>query len=114
MSKKNPGLRLVEKRVDETHYLTGERRGGVLREEVWYSGEEVVKYALAYIDPHICGVDNGRVIGYDNSHNHHHKHFMGVISPHIYTSYAELYVKYMAEVRNLWRQHAGQNDNKSR
>jgi hypothetical protein len=36
--------RKVEKRVDNTSYLTGKRRGAVLKEEVWYQGSEVVKY----------------------------------------------------------------------
>jgi len=71
--------RKVEKRVDNTSYLTGKRRGAVLKEEVWYAGREVVKYSLAYINPRTCGVDNGRVLGYDNSHDHDHRHFMGKV-----------------------------------
>lgn len=62
MAKKKP---LREKRVDDTHYLAGKRRGGLLREEAWYEGTKLVKYSLAYINPRICGVDNGRVLGYD-------------------------------------------------
>jgi len=71
--------RKVEKRVDNTSYLTGKRRGAVLKEEVWYVGSEVVKYSLAYINPRICSVDDGRVLGYDNSHDYDHRHFMGEV-----------------------------------
>lgn len=65
----------AEKTVDETSYLTGKRRGAVLKEEVWSVGREVVRYSLAYINPRLCVVDNGRVLGYDNSHDYHHRHF---------------------------------------
>ena len=55
----------LEKRIDQTSYLTGNRRGAVLKEEVWFQGERVVKYSLAYINPRIFGADNGRILGYD-------------------------------------------------
>jgi hypothetical protein len=48
----------VEKRVDNASYLTGKRRGAVLKEEVWYAGREVVKYSLAYINPRTKEVEN--------------------------------------------------------
>lgn len=35
----------AEKKIDETCYLSGRRRGAVLKEEVWYEGRELVKYA---------------------------------------------------------------------
>lgn len=49
----------------------------MLKEEVWQTeAGEVVKYSLGYINSRLCGGDNGRVLGYDNSHDFHHKHFM--------------------------------------
>jgi predicted transcriptional regulator len=51
-----------------------------LREEVWQTRDgEVTKYNLAYVNHLICQADNGRVLGYDNSHDFHHRHFMGKI-----------------------------------
>jgi len=93
----------AEKRVDDTAYLTGKRRGAVLKEEVWYKGHVVVKYSLAYINPRICGADNGRVLGYDNSHDYHHRHFMGEIEKIDFPGYEALVDRFQKEVEDLWR-----------
>ena len=93
----------AEKRVDDTAYLTGKRRGAILKEEVWYEGNVVVKYSLAYINPRICGVDNGRVLGYDNSHDYHHRHFMGEIEAISFPGYQALVDRFQKEVDELWR-----------
>jgi hypothetical protein len=70
----------VEKIVDETILMR--RRGAKLGEEVWQTaGGKTVKYNLAYINVRRCGVDNGRVLGYDKSHGYHHRHFMGTTEP---------------------------------
>jgi len=76
----------------------------MLKEEVWQGADgEVVKYSLAYLNPRICGVDNGRVLGYDNSHAHHHRHFMGTAEPFEFVSYSALSSRFEQEVRDLWR-----------
>ncbi len=36
-----------------------------------------MRYSFAYINFHIYTGDNGRVLGYDNCHGRHHRHFMG-------------------------------------
>ena len=95
--------RKVEKRVDNTSYLTGKRRGAVLKEEVWYVGSEVVKYSLAYINPRTCGVDNGRVLGYDNSHDYDHRHFMGEVREVEFPGYETLVDRFQKEVEDLWK-----------
>jgi hypothetical protein len=41
----------------------------------------VTRYNLAYINHATCHVDNGRVLGFDNAHELHHKHYMGKKSP---------------------------------
>ena len=92
-----------EKRVDETLYLSGRRRGAVLKWELWYEGEKVAKYSLAYINPRVCGVDNGRVLGYDNSHGVHDRHFKGKAESIEFTSYGALAKRFEGEVRELWR-----------
>lgn len=43
--------------------LKGKRKGGYLKETVRMLKGEVVGYAFAYINPRLCGVDNGRVLG---------------------------------------------------
>ena len=65
----------------------------------------VVSYSLAYIDPTICSKDNGRVLGYDNSHGHHHRHYMGKMAPVDFTSFTELEQRFEMEVRELRNEH---------
>ena len=110
MSKKVPGRALREKVVDETIRLKRPRRGARLREEVWqtYAGK-VVKYNLAYVNPLVCQVDHGRVIGYDNSHGYHHRHFMGIMEAIEFTDYESLAVQFRDEVQELWRKENDEN-----
>ena len=85
-------------------HLQRPRRGAKLKEEVWETEDgEVVKYSVAYINPSVCGADNGRVLGYDNSHNHHHKHFMGKSEPIEFKGYESLAARFYQEVWELWR-----------
>ena len=54
--------------------------GGILKERVIRElpSKRVVSYALAYINPIIFSGDNGRVLGYDNSHDYSHRHYLGI------------------------------------
>lgn len=65
--------------------------GGLLSYEVWGYQEKgkivVTRYNLAYINHSICHVDNGRVLGFDNAHDYHHRHYMGKVSAVEFTSY---------------------------
>jgi hypothetical protein len=69
----------------ETDYETRFRCGGgigILREEVWVNGkDEVVLYNLALLLPHLSRIDNGRVLGFDNAHGAHERHYLGETSP---------------------------------
>lgn len=74
------------------------------KEDVRSDGSKIVKYSLAYINPKICGPDDGRVLGYDNSHDRHHRHFMGGVEAFEFSSYEELLGRFHREVEALWRQ----------
>jgi hypothetical protein len=87
----------------EVSRLKGKREGAVLKDEVWYEDGEVVAYNLAYINLKRCRVDHGRVLGYDNSHGFHHRHFMGKVEAIEYTSYEVLAERFFKEVHELWR-----------
>jgi hypothetical protein len=55
---------------------------GILREEVWIDEKnDVIRYNLALIVPHLSSVDNGRILGYDNAHGVHERHYMGDVQP---------------------------------
>jgi CHASE1-domain containing sensor protein len=99
-----------EKHIDQTLYLSGKRRGAVLKEEVWYEGDRVVKYSLAYINPRIYAADNGRVLGYDNTHEYHHRHFMGQVEKIEFHEYEALVTRFQAELYELWRTEDEQDD----
>jgi hypothetical protein len=44
---------------------------------------------------------DGRVLGYDNSRNGHHRHFMGNVQPVRFTDYQSLARRFHEEVRAL-------------
>ncbi len=52
---------------------------------------------LAYINHSICQVDNGRVLGFDNAHDYHHWHYMGVVAAFEFTSYEATLEKFQQE-----------------
>lgn len=104
LSGKRPGRPPTQKVVDETIYLKRPRRGAKLKEEVWRTRDgEVARYSLAYVNPSLCGVDNGRVLGYDNSHSTHHRHVMGRQESFQFGGYEALAARFYEEVRALWR-----------
>ena len=92
----------ARKVVDETTEVRCAQGMGGIREEVWQSESgEVVRYNLAFICHHLCTVDHGRVLGYDNQHDHHHRHFMGQSEPFQYAGYEILLGRFLAEVEVL-------------
>ena len=97
-------VRRAELTVSNTSYLSGKRRGAILSEQVWTLEGQVVKYSLAYIDYRLCSADNGRVLGYDNSHGDHHRHWMGKVSAVEFTTYEAQLERFEGEVQELWRQ----------
>ncbi|MCC7697089.1 toxin-antitoxin system TumE family protein [Janthinobacterium sp. EB271-G4-7A] len=81
--------------------------GGVLKELVIRElpSRKVLHYALAYINTNICAVDNGRVIGYDNSHGFSHKHYYGIMTPEQFNSYEEIYDAFQTEWMHIAMQY---------
>ncbi len=79
--------------MDEAILLKRPRRGARLREEVWQKQDgQVTKYNLAYVNHVVCQTDNGRVLGYDNSHGLHHRHFMGKVETIKFQDYRPIFV----------------------
>ena len=100
----------AEKVVDETIMLMRPRRGARLREEVWQRMDgEVTRYNLAYINLLVCQLDNGRVLGYDNSHGFHHRHRMGKVEAIEFNDYETLATRFREEVQVLWRNEDEEN-----
>jgi hypothetical protein len=78
--------------IDESHKIPDKRGNGKLRREVW--GDEatrkVTRYNLAYINHQLNAGDNGRVVGYDNAHDGHHRHYFGVVEAIEFVSFEDL------------------------
>ena len=63
----------------------------------------MVSYSLAYINLRVFAKDNGRVLGYDNSHGFHHRHFKGTVEAVDFSTYDALAERFFNEVHELWR-----------
>ncbi len=77
---------------------------GVVREEVWEDAAGVlVRYNLAFVNPFLTSIDNGRVLGYDNAHGEHHRHFYGHTERIAISSFEALATMFYNEVEALRR-----------
>jgi hypothetical protein len=87
---------------DETDWL-GRRGGPPLIHEVYAEDDDgnVVEYSLAFIDFAIYAGDNGRVLGYDNAHGFHERHFMGSSQEVPFSNYENLKAEFLLEVANM-------------
>ena len=89
---------LLEK---ERFELKAKSGGGVLSYEVWGYVEKgktvVTRYNLAYIDHEIYRSGNGRVLGFDNAHGYHHRHYMGQIEAVEFVSYEATLERFQQE-----------------
>lgn len=61
-----------------------------------------MKYNIAYINHAICQGDNGRVFGYDNAHDYHHRHSHGYIYPiDDFISYEDIVERFESELKEV-------------
>jgi hypothetical protein len=92
----------IRKAIDERFYLSSAKGSGMLRREIWIDRRgRVVRYNLAYINHSIYVGDNGRVLGYDSAHGHHHRHYKGKVTPVRFTSFEEIEVRFQREWNRL-------------
>ena len=97
-----PKRKRYTKIVDEKYIVPFEKGGGLIKFEAWEYRSKIVKYNMAYINPDIFPGDNGRVIGYDNSHDYHHKHFFGEIyEVDDFVNYQELVERFKEDVKEF-------------
>lgn len=97
MSKPSKATLLEQERLE----LKPKSGGGLLSYEVWGYMEQgitvVTRYNLAYINHTIFQGDNGRVLGYDNAHNYHHRHCMGKIEAVEFVSFEATQERFQQE-----------------
>jgi hypothetical protein len=65
---------------------------------------KITRYSLAYINHNLCQSDNGRVLGYDNAHGYHHKHYMGAVEAIKFISFEQLEKQFQQEFEVLYAQ----------
>lgn len=82
----------ANKIIDETHKISDKRGNGKLRREIWVDRAtgSVIRYNLAYINHNLHAGDNGRVVGYDNTHDGHHRHYFGKVEPVDFVSFEDV------------------------
>ncbi|MGH8683120.1 MAG: hypothetical protein ACREVP_16610 [Burkholderiales bacterium] len=59
------------------------------------------RWYARYINPLLFGGDHGRVLGYDNAHGEHHRHFMGKTAAVEIGSYEQALDRFQAEWQEL-------------
>lgn len=105
---KSPKETLLEQERFELNPKSG---GGLLSYEVWGFREKgrtvVTRYNLAYINDEIFQGDNGRVLGFDNAHGHHHRHFMGGVEAVEFVSYEATLERFQQEWLEIVNQLRG-------
>ncbi len=80
-----------KKVVDEAHKISDKRGNGQLRREIWVDvNGRVTRYNLAYINHNVHQGDNERVVGYDNQHGYHHRHYFGDVEPIDFVSFEDV------------------------
>jgi len=104
MKKKKKRKIEFKKVVSEQFPVNSKKGGGILKIEAWENDKgEIVKYSsIAYINHLIFSDDNGRVLGYDNTHDFHHTHYFGAISEVFdFISYQDLIKRFENEIKEF-------------
>lgn len=107
MSKPAKEVLLEQERFE----LKAKSGGGILSYEVWGyrdAGKVVVtRYNLAYINHAIFQGDNGRVLGFDNAHGYHHRHYKGRVEPVEFRSYEDTLERFQQEWLKIVKREQG-------
>ena len=76
----------------------------MLRRENWVERRgRVVRYNLAYINHLIYAGDDGRVLGYDSAHGHHHRHCKGKVTTVRFEGFELIEARFQREWNRLAR-----------
>ncbi len=99
---KNKSIKTERLLEDESFMLHKSKGNGVLRRQIWVDeSDEVTRYSLAYINHRLFSGDNGRVLGYDNAHGYHHRHYLGEIEATTFESFDKLEALFQREFEVL-------------
>jgi hypothetical protein len=78
--------------IDETHKISDKRGNGKLagRYGLMQSQGELPATTWPTSTTNLFASDNGRVVGYDNAHDGHHRHYFGVVEPIAFVSFEDV------------------------
>jgi hypothetical protein len=94
----------LRKTVDDVTLVSRASGPGIIRTEVWEDETgKVARYNLAFINHFLYPRDNGRVLGYDNAHGTHHRHFFGNVESASVADFDKVEALFHAEIRKLRR-----------
>lgn len=83
---------------------------GILREEVWVNKNgQISRYNLAFILPHLFAADGGRVLGFDNAHGVHERHFMAQVEIVDFADYLTTSRRFYREAEQIRRNYENAN-----
>jgi hypothetical protein len=102
-TKTKTGSQKYQKVINEAFYVAKMNGGGLVKSEAWEDQQgKIVKYCLAYINQLIFAGDNGRVLGYANTHHYHHRHYLDEITPvDDFKSYQDLVDRFEKEIKEF-------------
>ena len=87
-----------KKLIDESHVISTKKGNGIMRREVWVDDKgRVTRYNLAYINNGLFNDDNGRILGFDNAHGYHHRHYYGQVEAVNFISFEETEILFEKE-----------------
>jgi len=90
MNKKKTQAKYI-KAIDETIKLPEKQGNGILKYSISVDKKgNIARYSFAYINFHIYTGDNGRVLGYDNCHGRHHRHYKGQENNVTFSSFEDI------------------------
>ena len=107
MPAKNKPQRLLDVYAPTDTEIPKKLGGGKLKELVKRDArtKALLHYSLAYINPLATSRDDGRVLGYDNSHGYQHRHFLGEVTRMPLMRYEDIVTLFERQWRTLALQH---------
>lgn len=93
-----------QRSIREQFYPKGRNRGLLIRVRVdFFKTGKVARYALTLVDIN-GGPDSGRILGYDNAHGYHHRHYLGKVEPVEFNTYEEIEARFEKETQRYLKE----------
>lgn len=104
MRKKNKkSIKFEQLITDESFTLNKAKGNGILKRQIWCDQNgRVTRYSLAYVNLNHHSGDNGRVLGFDNAHGYHHKHYMGKVEPVDFDNFSNIEERFQKEFEVIY------------